>query len=83
MILKIPILTKGQTMNKYQSFALSIMLSEFPDDMTYESIIDHFLIGDYFMFDIVPWALIEHLPSDQIGELIESIANHAKNHFKD
>ena len=70
-------------MDKYQSFALSIMLSEYPDDMSYESIIDHFLIGDYFMADITPWQLIEHLPSDQIGELIENIADYAKKHFKD
>ena len=62
-------------MNKAERFAINEWLSEYPEDKTYEEIMDLIYEEDE---SVIPWELVEHYPA---ADLIEVIYN-TKIHFE-
>ena len=63
------------TMTHAQAFSLNEWLSDYPDDMTFDEVIDLIRNEDD---RVTPWIWFEHTPS---GTLIENIDN-TKSHFE-
>lgn len=74
-------------MNKFESFALNQWLSDYPDNMGYDEIIE--LLekdnwndpSDTWQEIITPWELIEYHTGEQIAELIDDIKRSAERWF--
>ena len=62
-------------MNTAERFAINEWLSEYPEDKTYEEIMDLIYEEDE---SFIPWELVEHYPA---ADLIEVIYN-TKIHFE-
>jgi len=62
-------------MNTAERFAINEWLSEYPEDKTYDEIMDLIYEEDE---SVIPWELVEHYPA---ADLIEVIYN-TKIHFE-
>ena len=62
-------------MNTAERFAINEWLSEYPEDKTYDEIMDLIYEEDE---SVIPWELVEHYPA---ADLIELIYN-TKVHFE-
>jgi hypothetical protein len=65
-------------MNAYESFALSQILSEYPDGMTFDQVLDAILDGDE---TVVIWEPFEHETPERVVEVIDSIKDSAQHWF--
>jgi hypothetical protein len=76
-----PIQFKRQTMDKYQAFALSIFLSDYPDDMSFDEIIDLMNSETWSADGIIVWEPFENNTLDQVADFIEDTVRTAKHFF--
>jgi hypothetical protein len=62
-------------MNQAERFAINEWLSEYPEDKTYDEIIDLIYEEDE---SVIPWELVEHCSAAPLVEII----NNTKTHFE-
>ena len=60
-------------MKKSERFALNEYLSEFPDDKTFEEIIELILNEDE---SVIIWEPFENYPAEDVTEMIENTKDH-------
>ena len=58
-------------MKASEQFALNQWLSDYPDDMTYEEIIQALRVEEWNVDDITVWYLVENNTTDQVAMFIE------------
>lgn len=68
------------TLNKFEKFALDFYLSDYPDNVDYESILQMISDNDEL---IIPFYIIEYQTPDNIIESIEDLKFSVINLFKD
>ena len=67
-------------MTHAENFAVSQWLSDYPDDMSYEALIELMLDGDELC--VSPWEIVEHYSYRQIVEFIEDTKQHFESTVK-
>lgn len=70
-------------MDKYQEFALSIFLSDYPDDMSYDDIMDLMASDTWSVDGITVWEPFENNTLEQVADFIEDTVKTAKHFFGD
>jgi len=68
-------------MDKYQAFALSIFLSDYPDDMSYDEIMDLMASDTWAVDGITVWEPFENNTLDQVADFIKDTVKTAKHFF--
>ncbi len=68
-------------MDKYQSFALSIFLSDYPDGMSYDEIMDLMNSETWSIDGITVWQPFENNTLQQVSEYIDDLVYQAKKTF--
>ena len=59
-------------MTNSESFALNQWLCDYPDDMSYDDIIERLSVeNEWNVDDITVWQLVENNTTDQVAEFIE------------
>jgi len=59
-------------MTNSEYFALDQWLCDYPDDMTYDEIIERLSVpNEWRVDDITVWYLVEHNTTDQVAQFIE------------
>jgi len=67
-------------MKHAEKFALGQWLSDYPDDMSYDDLIELMLDGDELC--VTPWETVEHYSYRQIVEFIEETKQHFEHTIK-
>lgn len=68
------------TLNKFEKFALDFYLSDYPENIDYETILQMISDNDEL---IIPFNIVEYQTPDNIIESIEDLKFSAINLFKD
>ena len=59
-------------MTNAEHFAINQWLSDYPDNMTYDTIIERMSVPNEWMVeDITVWELVENCTTDQVAEMID------------
>ena len=61
---------KGETMTHSERFALNQWLSDYPENMSYDEILD-WLRADVDEENLCTWFVLEYLPTSEVIEIIE------------
>lgn len=65
--------------SKFESFALAHVLSDYPDDLTYDEVIQLLIDGDE---SVTVCELYENLWDEHVAQVIEDLKNSAAHWFK-
>lgn len=65
-------------MNEYQKFALDWFLSSYPEDKTYDDVIQ--MLRDYNP-DVEPWHQFIDMEVDELIEFIDTMSEHLSKRF--
>jgi hypothetical protein len=63
-------------MKQSERFALMEWLSEFPDDKTYDEIIEMLNVDDWIDPDISVWEVVENYELSEVADMIENTRMH-------